>query len=398
MIVLAASLFMAIGIVALNHQGTNHLDTNPSSTNPLMDREGEGSDSGSVIEQQLSPELYYDKVRAAWQTILIANYTGLEHEGLYLDEPSEETSIELVLLEQWPTDDDTSVEWVDLHILETYGLHPTYEQIRDEWVDHLNHDIWVSTRQARDLMDIGVVPPQTGEARLNPEGVWTIDAQLQTELFGLIAPGLPDVAMNQARYFARVTNSGFAVEASQFYASAYADAFFVFHVPTLIERAQSRFPKDSDIAQIVTFVQTCHTNHPDNWRTCRQMIRDRYDTDPVWWGARVNFASAIMALLYGEGDLMETMTIGSLAGWDADNNVTTGAGLLALIVGYDGLPEAFRSASDTYFNEDVTGDLPKTQTVAEIAERTQRLAEQTIIEAGGQVLSDRYVVVSHSVE
>ena len=37
-----------------------------------------------------------------------------DHEGRYLAEPSPANSIELVLPEEWSTDDDTAVEWVDL--------------------------------------------------------------------------------------------------------------------------------------------------------------------------------------------------------------------------------------------------------------------------------------------
>ncbi|MEM7028836.1 MAG: ADP-ribosylglycohydrolase family protein [Chloroflexota bacterium] len=340
----------------------------------------------------LSADVYFDKVHGAWQATMVANYTGLDHEGIYLDEPSEATSIELVLLDEWPTDDDTTIEWVDLHILETHGLEPSYEQIRDEWVDHLNYDIWVSTRQARDLMDEGVVPPETGGADLNPDGVWSIDAQLQTELFGLIAPGLPEEASRRAIYFAKITNSGFAIDASAFYTDMYARAFFESDIPTLILAAQTRFPKDALINQIVNNVRDWHNQHPDDWRETRRLIRDAYDDDPEWWGARVNFASAIMALLYGEGDMLKTMTIGSLAGWDADNNVTTGAGLLGIISGYEGLPDEIRNASDRYYNEDVTGDLPQYQTVAEIAKRTQALAEAAIEAAGGQIEDGTYVI------
>ena len=353
---------------------------------------GQLPDNGEML--RIEADDYFNKVYGAWQATMVANHTGLEHEGIYLDEPSDANSIDLVLLDEWPTDDDTAVEWVDLHILETHGLDPTYEQIRDEWVDHLNHDIWVSTRVARDLMDDGVVPPETGSAELNPDGVWSIDAQLQTELFGLIAPGSPDEAARRARYFARVSNSGLSVEASAFYASMLADAFFESDVPRLIEAAQTRFDDDARINEIVNNVRAWHQEHPDDWRASRELIRVAYDHDPEWWGAEVNFASTIMALLYGEGDFMQTMTIASLAGWDADNNVTTSSGLLAIILGFDGLPEEIREASDIYYNEDVTGDLPKYDSVEEIARRTQALAEKQIVEVGGSVEGGVYVVPS----
>ena len=351
------------------------------------------SDAPDLTEARtLSADVYFDKIHGAWQATMVANYTGLAHEGLYLDEPSEATEIELVLLDEWPTDDDTTIEWVDLHILETHGLEPTYEQIRDEWVDHLNHDIWVSALKARQLMDDGIVPPDTGSAELNPDGVWSIDAQLQTELFGLIAPGLPDEASRRAIYFAKITNSGFAIDASAFYTDMYARAFFESDIPTLISAAQTRFPEDAPINQIVNNVRAWHEQHPNDWRETRRLIRDAYDDDPDWWAARVNFASAIMALLYGEGDMIKTMTIGSLAGWDADNNVTTSAGLLGIISGYQGLPDDIRNASDRYYNEDVTGDLPQYQTVEEIARRTQALAEAVIQASGGKVEDSIYYI------
>jgi len=316
---------------------------------------------------------YRDKVHGAWTATMVANHSGLPIEGIWLDEPGPGDAIELVLLDQWSTDDDTHVEWLDLHILETYGLDPTYEQIRNEWVDHLNGDIWVATRKARDLMDQGFVPPATGSAELNPDGAWAMDAQLETELFGLINPGRPERARSQARFFAQVTSSGPAVDASAFYAHLYSVAFGTSEVEAVLEHARSGEPSGSIVAPIYDQVVAWHAESPDNWRWTREQIRLAYDTDPSWWASRVNFASTIMALLYGEGDLGRTVDIAGLAGWDADNNMTTSAGLLGLMTGFEGLPEPFASASDVYFNEDLSGDLPQFDSVANIANRTADL-------------------------
>ena len=116
-----------------------------------------------------------------------------------------------------------------------------------------------------------------------------------------------------------------------------------------------------------------HDESPDDWRSTRERIRVAYDDDPEWWASRVNFASTIMALLYGDGDIRETLNIAGLAGWDADNNMTTSVGLLGLMVGFDQLPEPFRSATDVYFNEDLSGDLPQFDSVSNIARRTADL-------------------------
>jgi len=319
---------------------------------------------------------YRDKVHGAWVVTMVANHSGLPIEGIWLDEPGAGTAVDLVLLDQWSTDDDTHVEWLDLHIMETHGLDPTYEQIRDEWVDHLNGDIWVATQAARDLMDDGVLPPETGRLPLNPQGAWAMDAQLETELFGLISPSRPDEARRRARFFAQVTSSGPAVDASAFYAAIYSRAFTNSDVATLINDARSGEADDSTVAPIVDDVVAWHKANPSDWRATRRLIRDRYDTDPEWWASRVNFAATIMALLYGDGDLRRTINIAGLAGWDADNNMTTSAGLLGVVIGFDDLPEPFASATDVYFNEDLSGDLPQFDSVANIADRTVALGQQ----------------------
>ena len=90
---------------------------------------------------------------------------------------------------------------------------------------------------------------------------------------------------------------------------------------------------------------------------------------------------------------MDTITIAALAGWDADNNMTTSAGLLGIIYGFEGLPEEVQTTSQIYYNEDVTGDLPQTETVQMIAERTQALAEEAIVQAGGRVVEGVYKIV-----
>ncbi len=329
-------------------------------------------------------------MHGAWQATMFANFSGLELQGIWLEEPGLGDSIELLTPAQWSTDDDTHVEYVDLHILEEFGLAPTYEQVRDEWVLHLNNDIWVATRVARDLMDEGVVPPATGSAELNPDGVWSMDAQLETELFGLISPGLPREARKRAIFFARVSNSGLAVDVSAFYAHLYAEAFLESDLDWLLDRALAEEPLGSEVSEIVADVRRWHRESPDNWRVTREQIRQNHDVDPEWWGSRVNFAVTVMALLYGEGDLLETINIAGLAGWDADNNMTTSAGLLGVIIGFEELPEPIKSSTDIYFNEDLTGDLPAFDSVSNIARRTVRIGEQVMFDAGGRRRADLY--------
>ena len=48
-----------------------------------------------------------------------------------------------------------------------------------------------------------------------------------------------------------------------------------------------------------------------------------------------------MSLFYGQGDIVRTIQIGSLAGWDSDNPTATWGGLLGVMIGKQGVEDAF---------------------------------------------------------
>lgn len=48
------------------------------------------------------------------------------------------------------------------------------------------------------------------------------------------------------------------------------------------------------------------------------------------YAAGINYAAGLVSLFYGEGDFIETIKIGALAGWDSDNPTATWGGLLGL--------------------------------------------------------------------
>jgi hypothetical protein len=59
--------------------------------------------------------------------------------------------------------------------------------------------------------------------------------------------------------------------------------------------------------------------------------------------AKLNGAYIALGLLYGGGDFYETMKISTRAGQDSDCNPASAAGVLGVILGYEGIPEEFTS-------------------------------------------------------
>jgi hypothetical protein len=68
------------------------------------------------------------------------------------------------------------------------------------------------------------------------------------------------------------------------------------------------------------------------------------------FAAGINFASSLISLFYGEGDLIETITTGTLAGWDSDNPTATWGGLIGFMLGKKGIEKAFNRTFSNRFD------------------------------------------------
>ncbi|HMQ64493.1 MAG TPA: ADP-ribosylglycohydrolase family protein, partial [Flavilitoribacter sp.] len=64
----------------------------------------------------------------------------------------------------------------------------------------------------------------------------------------------------------------------------------------------------------------------------------------------INFGASIISLLYGGGDIRETIKIGALSGWDSDNPTATWGGLLGFMIGKEGVEQAFNRKFADQFN------------------------------------------------
>ena len=71
------------------------------------------------------------------------------------------------------TDDDTDIEFVTLHALEYFGLDLNYQQITSSWRKYVHTHVnggdalWFANKVARENMNRGQLPPQTGSQSSN---------------------------------------------------------------------------------------------------------------------------------------------------------------------------------------------------------------------------------------
>ncbi|WP_437916580.1 ADP-ribosylglycohydrolase family protein [Sorangium sp. So ce302] len=384
---------------------------------------------------QLDRAAYAERLRAMWIGACIANWTGLRTEGVRIERPfftdadwgkplgRDGAPIDFVVLDPCPADDDTDIEYVYLHLMTEAGtLFLSPERIRDGWRAHINDFIWVSNRRARDLLERGVLPPATSDPALNPDAL-QIDAQLTTEIFGALAPGMPDLALRIADLPIRTTARDHAAHAAQFHVLLFSLAATVDlekprrqEIVRIVREARGYLPAESKAADVIDFVLSAYLSTSDRaedrdgWERARDAIADRYQERASAYGfvyrgfteSAINLATATLALLFGEGSFRRTVQIGSLSGWDSDNGTATMGSLVALIGGMEELRRAFPGArlSDRYRIHRTRPTLPDRlpqdreaeDTFTDVARRMAALVDLAVQERGGQVEPTRWVV------
>tara|TARA_B100000927_G_scaffold7998_1_gene6498 strand:+ start:2738 stop:4036 length:1299 start_codon:yes stop_codon:yes gene_type:complete len=353
----------------------------------------------------ISVDEYRDKLKGFWLGQCIANMTGLVTEmdkignigeiktGKFytsedwgkLDQPSifsPNKSSELsrtidFVFEQdgmWPADDDTDIEYMYQELLLNYKtsfLSP--DQIRDGWINHIKQKeenfLWVSNQKAFDLMNEGYVPPKTSDPKLN-EYYDMIDAQLTTEIFGILSPGRPDIALKMAELPILTTARYNAKWISDFYVSMYSLSTTLNlnqdireNIFSIADISSKLLPDSSYASKMYKFVKLEYENGR-SWEEARDNIYLRYQVNSEdgyditsknlycngCFSAGINFAASLISLFWGGGDIKETIKIGTLAGWDSDNPTSTWGGMLGFIIGKKAVEREFgRSFSDKYF-------------------------------------------------
>ncbi|MEM1338997.1 MAG: ADP-ribosylglycohydrolase family protein [Bacteroidota bacterium] len=354
---------------------------------------------------RISREKYKNQLYGFWLGQCIANWTGLITEmdkignigeiktgDFYTRDdwgkpdlpsiwgqglPSEVSpTIEFVLRktnEVWGADDDTDIEYMYQHLLfvnQTSEL--TAEQIREGWLKHIKSDeenyLWVSNQRAFDLMQEGVLPPETGDPK-NNEHYEMIDAQLTTEIFGLFSPARPDIANKIAHLPIQTIARAEAEDISKFYVSMYSLSSMNSRetmrkrILWMAKEARKVLPDSTYPAKMYDYIQKLYSSGIP-WEQTRDSIYYKYQVkeDDGYnitsknlycngcFAAGINFAASLVSLFYGEGDLKKTIKIGTLTGWDSDNPTATWGGLIGFMIGKDGIEETFHSTLSNQFN------------------------------------------------
>jgi hypothetical protein len=168
------------------------------------------------------------------------------------------------------------------------------------------------------------------------------------------------------------------------------------------DQARTHLADGSYPAAMYDAIKGLYLAHPvsDDWEAVRDAVYTRFQlgheagyTYEKPFDSGINFASSLISLFFGAGDLKRTIQIGALCGWDSDNPTATWGGLFGFILGKSGVEATFgQPLSSTYNIHATRKGFPNdgSDTFAAMAARGVSIVDRVVVDRwGGRIDAQR---------
>jgi len=291
-----------------------------------------------------------------------------------------------------PDNDDIYINLLFLYCLRKYGIDVDPVTVAHEW-DAKIRQVWHANDQGLKNIRKGILPPDSGSPRYNLHAD-DIDFQIESDVFGMIAPGMPQVSNRYGERMGHIMNYGDGVYGGMFVSAMYTQAFFAKDIREVVEKGLQAIPAQSLYAQLIRDVIRWHDENPNDWLKTWHLVQAKWGEvdhcpdgykQPFNIDAKLNGGYVVMGLLYGNGDWYKTMNYATRAGQDADCNPANAAGILGTLIGAHAIPAEYREPlHNTYWNKTLAG-LPDSFEIDVLSEDTAQVGLKVLLANGGEV-------------
>lgn len=313
---------------------------------------------------QLPYAVYHDKVLGGWIGKSLGGIVGAPFEAhKILGDMTAENC--------WPKEiapnDDLDIQVIWLEMLEERGPDFTRKDLMELWQDRC----WYNFAEYGFFLynaQRGINPPLSGRFN-NTFFSQSMGCPIRAEIWGLAAPGNPELAAEYARMDGEQDHIENSVWAEQFWAAAVASAFFTDDLETALNAGRAVIPQDSDDYRISFEVPELYARfNGDYKRIWKDLIRTYGHRDCS--KGLIDFAFTLLSLYVGKGDLKETIVTAINLGWDTDCTAATAAALLGVMQGAAALPEDWKARMGENLASDVDARRYKTAPLVDFATGT----------------------------
>ena len=335
---------------------------------------------------------YLEKMKSGWVGKMVGCSWGAPTEFKYLEKivpANEMPPWDDNLVNSSDGQDDLYVQMTFMESLDKYGLNVTARQAGIDFAN-TTYELWHANKAGRELLRKGIAPPDSGHPQFNKHAD-DIDYQIEADFAGLVAPGLPNLSIELGEKFGRLMNYGDGVYGGQWIAALYSEAFFETDPVKLVTHALKCIPEKSQYHEAISDVVKWYKANPDNWEKTWQLIEDKYQKNPEYRkgscnkgacniDAKLNGAYVALGILYGKGDLDQTIIIATRAGQDSDCNPANAAGPMFTTIPFSKLPERYTKKLDMKKIFIGTHMSPETLFTA-----TEKIARDAVVRCGGRI-------------
>ena len=337
---------------------------------------------------------YLDRAKAIWMAQMIGQLTGLEFEH----KPAS-------VLKNTPlvhgkgfaeTDDDYYYEMVAIRAFEKYGIDLTVQQLGTQWLEN-SAGSWGSSEQTLLLLKKGIKPPDTGNPRYNKLW-WTIGPQFSSDVYGTLAPGMPNVAAGMARRLTHINGYAEGTDGAVFVSGMISLAFVETDTREIVRKAAHLISPLSPYRQCLDMVISMADAGKQPEEIFR-VINERWGIEyPATNNAVVNGGIVATSVWFGKGDFSRTENLAFTAAdfADTDCNAANSASVVAAMHGMSVLPaEIIASFNDRVRGSEMGGVTltpPVDESISALGERTAVIGEKILLAHGGKVEGDNLVI------
>ena len=354
------------------------------------------SHSGAVQHRQvvISRAEYSDRARAIWLAQMIAQWTGLLFEHKVA---SALTDTPLRTSKGYATvDDDYYYEMVAIRAFEKYGIHLTVEQLGAQWLEN-NAGSWGSSEQTLLLLKRGVKAPDTGSPRYNKLW-WTIGPQFSSDVYGTLAPGMPNVAAEMARRLTHINGYAEGTDGAVFVSGMISLGFVEKNTREIVRKAAQLISPLSPYRQCLDMVISM-ADAGRSPQDINKVINERWGIEyPATNNAVVNGGIVAVSVWFGKGEFLTTENLAYSAAdfADTDCNAANAASVVAAMHGTAALPAKEVAALHDRIQGATMGPLnltpPVDESIAALAERTAVIGQKILLEHGARLNGDFLVI------
>lgn len=229
-----------------------------------------------------------------------------------------------------PPDDDIAYTILGLLIAENHGVNFTPEDVATDWLRYLAAPMtFTAEKVALQNLTRGLPALRAGGAA-NPYCQW-IGADIRSDPWGYMAPGLPEVAAEMAWRDAIVSHRRNGLFGAMFFSAAIAAAFTLDDPLEAIRIGLTEIPAECSLAKEVAWALETAPSIAD-YAQARQAVDQRFDGMHSVHTIN-NACLTIFGLAVGKGDVSRTISQTVAMGLDNDCTAATAGSIAGAAAG-----------------------------------------------------------------